>query len=225
MSQFQPGVVIQNAELGEFDHIDFEEIEAVTGFACSEEMRRDARHQLSMYEFELKSTKNVPAQDVERKLKRVVTACEVLEPILRSCTGGHEESGDLFLLQSVRTWSSPKSIWANKGKDVGHLSSDFEVAEYLHQWKIFAEEALQREGPGKGRRRHNQALMNLLHFLHHIFHEAGGKGRGCYPSSYSEDGYKGPFLDFAFMLLAYTSQKKERAQLAKYIIKNYKLDE
>lgn len=228
MSQFQRGLVVGDMDMDEFSHIDFDKLEGKTQLVFNEEVRQDIRYRLSMYEFELRSTKNISAEDVKRRLKRVVSACELLEPILRSCAEVREGIDDLDLLQAVRTWSSPKSPWAYDKNDnvevMDQLPDEHEIAEFLHLWRDLAIKAAEKRSKKLGGRPYNQALLNLLHGLHNIFRNAGGEGRGCYPSSYSNDDYAGPFLEFAYGLLDYTSTKIPKSQLADYIVKRYKIE-
>ncbi|MBI9080428.1 MAG: hypothetical protein JEY79_11890 [Pseudodesulfovibrio sp.] len=220
MSQYSRNVVIKDAQLDEFAHVDFENLESLTGLEFNEELKKDIRYYLSRYEFDLEVFQNIPAEDVRDELGRVIDACDLLTSILPTHLENREESHLESVKQAVWTCSAPNSLWAGGDLEVDRFPDDFDVAGYLNRWKDNAEAAKLVKGkPGRHR---NIARLLFLGSLHEVYLSAGGIGSGCCRSAYAADGYEGKFLDFTYTLLEYTSAGIKRATLADYIIKNYK---
>lgn len=222
MSQYTRDIVIGDASGDEFAGINFDELECRTKLNLSDGLRNEIRYRLSMYEFEIQSFENIPAQDVKRELNKVAAACDLLESMLRIRL---EPGGGInaeAVKQAVWTCSSPNSLHASGGVDAKRLPGDLEVAEFLKHWKKNA--VIAQKVKGKAGRPRNSALLLLLRSLHDLFVKAGGEGRGCTRSEYADDGYEGKFLVFSNILLEYSSVKIQRSQLAEFIIENCDTD-
>ena len=66
-----------------FKHIDFDQLEKATRLKLNEDLRRDVRLSLSMFEGDQVASQNVPTKNVRRKLEIIAKQCGELESILR----------------------------------------------------------------------------------------------------------------------------------------------
>lgn len=198
-----------------FRCIDFESLEKSVKLSFSEELRRDIRLTLALYEGDLVEEQNVPTKDVRRKMEQIAKYCDELESILLIQHRSNRES--LPIKQAAWKCSSPNSLYVRYNTEYVHpLPEDEDVALFLMEWKVQALEAIKWSGlPGRST---NVARRRLVKTLHEIFYQAGGKGRSCYQDYSKEEGYGGAFFVFVHTLVQYTSTELNPSQVGEIIL-------